>query len=373
LEAAERPQTQVIALWLQMLAQSVWAGASGGQFPILNTQNFRPSLDSTSMVWTDDSAIGPSGLLFRSLLSYTNDPLVYTFDDGQRVGLVSDVMQLDLMPSLRFGPGRFGPGRFGPGRFGLGRFGGARVGLDVPLIALAHTAELTSPGIGDIRLDGKVVVLDAAASTLGLGLDGGIGLPTGMLRGLGAGETTWDASVILDKQVAASRVALNLGVRGGPRRSLETVTLALENIALDDAITARLGYAYGLDRVTFLPAGRSAGRSAGCSVELTAMQPLTTSFTDPAALSAEWMLGGWMRIGGTVLRAGAGTGLTHGIGTPDLRVVVGVGYERPEGPPDRDHDGVPNRGDGCDRDPEDHDGVDDNDGCPELDATDRVD
>ena len=335
-----------------MLAPSVWAGASDGHFAVLNAQNFRPSLDSTSMVWTDDSAIERSGLLFRSLLSYTNDPLVYTFDDDQRLGLVSDVLQLNLMPSLRFGPGRFG----------RGRFGGARVGLDVPLIALAHTAEGTSPGIGDIRIDGKWVMLDAATSELGLGLDGGIGLPTGVLRGLRAGETTWDASVILDKQLAASRVAVNLGVRGGPRR-------ALENIALDDALTARIGYAYALDHLTFVPAGRS----AGCSLELTAIQPLTTSFTDPAALSAEWMLGGWLRSGDLVLRAGAGTGLTHGIGTPDLRVVVGFGYERPEGPPDRDHDGVPNREDLCDRDPEDRDGVNDSDGCPELDAADRVD
>lgn len=344
----------MITLWLQMLAPSVWAGASGGQFPSLNAQSFHPSLDSTSMLWTDDSAVASGGFHFRSLLSYTNDPLVYTFNDGQRVGLVSDLMQLDLMPSWRFGIGR----------------SRARIGLDMPLFALARTADIASPGFGDLRVDGKVAFLDAAVAAVGVGVDAGVGLPIGVLRGLRAEEITWDASMILDKQVDASRIAVNLGMRGGPRR-------ALENIALNDALTVRLGYAYALDRVTFLPAGRSAarsaGRSAGCSLELTAMQPLTSSFTDPAALSAEWMLGGWLRSGDLVLRAGAGTGLTHGVGTPDLRAVVGVGYERAAGPPDWDHDGVPNRDDGCDRDREDHDGVNDTDGCPELDAADRVD
>ncbi len=294
------------------------------------------------MLWTDDSAVASGGFHFRSLLSYTNDPLVYTFNDGQRVGLVSDVMQLDLMPSWRFGIGR----------------SRARIGLDLPLFALASTAEIASPGFGDIRADGKVVVVDAAASGFGFGVDGGVGLPTGVLRGLRAGETTWDASVILDKPIDASRVVLNLGVRGGPRRSLE-------NVALNDALTVRLGYAYALEPLIPLP--------AGCSLELTALQPITSSFTDPAALSAEWMLGGWLRAGDMVLRAGGGTALTHGVGTPDLRVVVGFGYERAAGPPDWDHDGVPNRDDACDRDREDPDGVNDADGCPELDPTDRVD
>ncbi len=332
----------MIALWLHMLGPLAWAGASAGQFPALNAQSFHPSLDSASMLWTDDSAVASGGFHFRSLLSYTNDPLVYTYNDGQRVGLVSDVMQLDLMPSWRFGIGR----------------SRARIGLDLPLFALARTAEIASPGFGDLRVDGKVAVLDAAVAAVGVGVDAGFGLPIGVLRGLRAEEITWDASMILDKQVDASRVAVNLGMRGGPRR-------ALENIALNDALTVRLGYAYALDRATFLP--------AGCSLELTAMQPLTSSFTDPAALSAEWMLGGWLRSGDLVLRAGGGAGLTHGVGTPDLRAVVGVGYERAAGPPDWDHDGVPNRDDGCDRDREDRDGVDDSDGCPELDATDRVD
>ena len=340
----------MIALWLHMLGPLAWAGASGGQFPRLNAQSFHPSLDSSSMLWTDDSAVASGGFHFRSLLSYTNDPLVYTFNDGQRVGLVSDLMQLDLMPSWRFGMGR----------------SRARIGLDLPLFAFARTAEVASPGFGDLRVDGKVAFLDAAVAAVGVGVDAGFGLPTGVLRGLSAQEITWDASMILDKQVDASRVAVNLGMRGGPRR-------ALENIALNDALTVRLGYAYALDRVMALPAGRSAGRSAGCSLELTAMQPLTSSFTDTAALSAEWMLGGWLRSGDLVLRAGGGTGLTHGVGTPDLRAVVGVGYERAAGPPDWDHDGVPNRDDACDRDREDRDGVDDSDGCPELGPTDRVD
>ncbi|MEW5851248.1 MAG: DUF4215 domain-containing protein [Myxococcota bacterium] len=87
----------------------------------------------------------------------------------------------------------------------------------------------------------------------------------------------------------------------------------------------------------------------------------------------------------------ASAGVLPGYGTPDFRVGGGIRltteFARPKplppppppAPSDLDHDGIPDRSDACPRDPEDVDGFEDEDGCPEadndqdtiLDVTDR--
>jgi len=65
-----------------------------------------------------------------------------------------------------------------------------------------------------------------------------------------------------------------------------------------------------------------------------------------------------------------GTGLTRGVGAPDVRGVLTVGYaERPirEAVGDRDGDGLRDDVDACPDQPEDADGFEDEDGCPDLD------
>jgi outer membrane protein OmpA-like peptidoglycan-associated protein len=70
-----------------------------------------------------------------------------------------------------------------------------------------------------------------------------------------------------------------------------------------------------------------------------------------------------------------GSGLSRGIGTPDLRVVLSLGYvepvagAEPEPPPpaDRDEDGIADDVDRCADEPEDLDDYEDEDGCPDLD------
>jgi len=61
---------------------------------------------------------------------------------------------------------------------------------------------------------------------------------------------------------------------------------------------------------------------------------------------------------------GGGPGLTAGVGTPAGRVVVGMSYSPPR---DRDGDGILDADDECPDDPEDADGFEDGDGCPEFD------
>ncbi|MET0287746.1 MAG: OmpA family protein [Polyangiales bacterium] len=94
------------------------------------------------------------------------------------------------------------------------------------------------------------------------------------------------------------------------------------------------------------------------------------TFKDVRARTAtpfEWLLGAkYNTVQGLYAGLGAGTGFTHGIGSPDARVVVQLGYLSPKDE-DRDHDGILDRNDACPDQPEDRDGFEDDDGCPDLD------
>ncbi|MSP56661.1 MAG: hypothetical protein EXR69_13830 [Myxococcales bacterium] len=305
------------------------AGASNAETPTIDVQHFRPSPDSTNTIWTDDTHIGPSGFVFRALLSYANDPLVYTYTDGRTIGLVTDLAQVDLLPSVRVGR--------------------VRVGVDLPLYPAVSTREQRAVfGAGDWRVHARVVLLDAGVAPVGVGVAGSLGLPTGTTDGLRAGGISGDGLLITDTVQGRTRLAVNAGLHLAPDRFLESIRYG-------DAAVARFGGSYALSS------------QGGVSAELVGSAPLRAPLTTPGGLYGEWIVGGWSRHGSIVARAGAGTGLTHGIGSPDLRVVVGFGWERPDGPADRDADGVPNRLDQCDRDPEDRDGVADEDGCAEPD------
>jgi outer membrane protein OmpA-like peptidoglycan-associated protein len=102
------------------------------------------------------------------------------------------------------------------------------------------------------------------------------------------------------------------------------------------------------------------------------------------------------------LSFGAGAGFDDKAGNPDIRAYLGIVFEPsvgdrdgdgikddvdkcPDDPedrdgfedrdgcpdPDNDRDGIPDKDDNCPNDPEDKDGIEDEDGCPEKDINDR--
>ena len=66
---------------------------------------------------------------------------------------------------------------------------------------------------------------------------------------------------------------------------------------------------------------------------------------------------------------GAGGGVQKGYGAPDWRILGLLGFAMPEegAAPDADKDGVPDETDQCPKEPEDIDGFQDEDGCPDPD------
>ena len=66
-----------------------------------------------------------------------------------------------------------------------------------------------------------------------------------------------------------------------------------------------------------------------------------------------------------VANAGGGAGITTGIGSPDFRVFASLGYTPRTS--DSDDDGIDDSEDACETRPEDYDGFEDSDGCPDED------
>ena len=295
----------------------------------INAQLFRPSVDAAALFWTDDARRTASGHLSgQALFSYANDPLVYTYThivDGERVALVSDLLQMDLL-----------------GGYTLGR---ARLGAVVPLYLRAvGDVSGSETGLGDIGADLKLSLIDGP---LGLALDGRVSLPTATVEApLGGTGTGWEASLVADRAMRRLLLAANVGTRGVP-------TADLENISWDDQFFFRTGAGYAITD------------AVGASAELVG------SFTygewaNYAAAPIEVMAGSWLRPqrGDWLARAGLGTGLTAGIGAPRFRAVLSIGYA-PRIGTDTDGDGVIDDFDDCPERPEDLDGHDDRDGCPD--------
>src|SRR5690606_31464716 len=92
---------------------------------------------------------------------------------------------------------------------------------------------------------------------------------------------------------------------------------------------------------------------------------LTTPFQDLTQSPTEVVFSGRYRIGDFVVNAGVGPGLTSGYGAPAVRAIAGFAWAR------RDthvaDNGIEDDADQCVDVPEDHDGFEDADGCPDPD------
>lgn len=293
-----------------------------------NAQRFRPSIDAGSMLWTDDgnrarSLTGSGRLLF----SYVNDPLVFTDFNDDRIEIISDILQMDLLAGFTVGP--------------------VRLGADIPVYLLSTGESGSETGLGDVAGDVKVSILEQERAGVNIAVGGRLGLNTATtLAPLGAGGTSWEAQLIAERSFGAAQVALNVGNQGVPSEDLEA-------LAWNDQFFIRAGTAYTLSDTT------------GASFEIAGNIPYEGVGTS-GAVPFEGLVGGWFRPGArdVVVRLGLGTGLSAGVGAPRFRGLLAIAYEPPTGA-DVDRDGVVDAIDACPTRPEDEDGDRDRDGCPD--------
>lgn len=310
-----------------------------------NAQRFHPVPDGRSLLSVEDASVPGPGLGGGLWFNYAADPLVYRYDDGQNeTRLTGDIATANLAAF-----------------FTISRF---RLAVDMPL-HLAAGSDRGSGGFspGDLRFDLKATLVDRAKTGFGIGAAIDLGLPTGdEAAWLGDSGATFGGRIIATAGRKRGILSANVGVRGGPPAELLP----------DLEWGTRLYWGVGVG----VPVVEELDAFAEIDGEL--------SFADLDALGAapmEWRAGVKYYLRPEIVLTGAfGTGITTGVGAPDFRAVAGLAWvpmikreadvvtTTAKGP-DRDGDGIEDAKDLCPGQPEDRNGRNDDDGCPDAGLT----
>jgi outer membrane protein OmpA-like peptidoglycan-associated protein len=211
----------------------------------------------------------------------------------------------------------------------------------------ADAAPPARGGLEALRVGAKARLLGNGMSGASLGAVVLVAIPTGAGGGLvhetGVGG---EGKLFGDLRAGGFTASLGAGVR------LRQAT-HLYDIPLHNELVGAASGDYRLDtRTSFF------GELAGAT-------PLAHPAASAKQTPLELLLGGRQRFGALTVFGAAGPGLREGYGTPVLRLVAGASWSN--APLDVDHDGVDDETDRCPLAPEDRDGFEDNDGCPDVD------
>ncbi|HEY2730529.1 MAG TPA: OmpA family protein, partial [Polyangia bacterium] len=215
--------------------------------------------------------------------------------------------------------------------------------------SLANVAPPAKAGLEAIRAGLKARLLGNGSTGPSLGATALAVIPAGAAgglvreRGLGAEGNLFGGY---------RRGALTLAAGGGARLRRAT---RLYDIALGDELLVHVAAEVRLDGRTSL-FGELSGATA-------LARPWASAKQSPLEL----LLGGRQRLGALQLYGALGPGLADGYGTPVFRIVAGGSWSNAPRDVDRDHDGIPDATDKCPDEPEDRDGFQDADGCPDPD------
>ncbi len=319
-----------------LLLSSLWAFGAGPASaqtpPALDAQHFQPHADRTGWFVTDSArTLELWQPAFGLYFSYARNPVAYYVDGALQDRVVGDLATMDLQAAVGFGPADLGisvPVHVGLVGDGLADWGGA----------------VSGSAMGDIRLVPKIRFLDPGDEGFGLGLALPLSLPSGNEeKYLGLSTVAFCPAVLLTGHVGAFRFGGNLGVRLTKKEEVD-------DLVAGNAFLFRVG-------ASFHPAEQ---------VDVVA-EIYGDVHSQPRNNPTEWLLGAKIHpIGGLDIALAGGSSMGPGIGSPEGRLVFGVGYTVPR-QQDADGDGIPDASDGCPEQPEDVDGFQDDDGCPDDD------
>lgn len=310
--------------------------------PKVNTQILRPSPHDGDLFSVRSSdIIGELRWSAGVLASYGVNPLAFIDRSGrfEPHEAIQEQLSIDLTGSLIL----------------LDRLS---IGLAVPVFLLNSGQDsgfipldgIPGQALGDIRVAAKVGVLVREPDQDGLGLAAEVmvGFPTGTTDAFVGDGWTLTPSLIIDLRLGPVLVAANLGahVREAARLPFQT------------EVGTELMWRFGV----------------GVDAVQDVVNLMVEVFGSSANYSAEnntyieLLLGGRLAVGdtGLGLTVGGGRGLTSGYGSTKYRIVAGLSWASPK-QRDRDGDGIIDELDRCVDAPEDVDGFEDLDGCPELD------
>ncbi len=261
--------------------------------PSLGADPLRVDLfaDHTAMVPT---AAGFEGFRATAAVVHVRDPFVfYPAESDEPVAIIGPVWGLYAGLARTFGP--------------------VAVGMSLPVFATVGS-DLTdgkpASALGDLALDARFIGIDAKN---GLGVSGQARF-TAPMGGdalyIGQPGFTWELLAVGEARLSDTSLVLALGTRGVP-------AVELDGAELNDLLLYRLGV------------GQDLG-PGGASVELLGQRQYQGFLDDPTNSPLELLLSGWADLHhGRRVRGALGWGINAGIGSPQLRVVLGIGADDP--------------------------------------------
>jgi len=349
-----RPLGCALALSLAFVPGVAEAQTAVGTDTSLDVQLFWPAAGSSEHIGLRGTGVARAGDVgFGLVVNAMRNPLVLTpMGGGQANAAVNWALTADFLWHV-----------------GLGR----RVQLAAAIpVVLAQDGAGSTPVLGaagsvlgdtslrDLRLEASLAIVQRArrvdARGPGLRLDLGVALPLGEERGFqSSGRVTFAPMLVADWRLAQFTFTANLGAR------LRTASAAFADFSVGSqgflgfgmavrpfrtGNLSRLGMSF--DYVNLLPFTSREGFKTTTPQELFA----GVRYATDAARDIEVFAGGGIPLGTDPL-------------TPAWRVLAGVSYA-PRGN-DTDGDGVVDADDRCREQPEDRDGHEDEDGCPDPD------
>ena len=353
-----------MAIVLVVVAPSA---AFGQTAPSVDTSTWRPSVDPEAGLALEPVVTpGPWQANVGVWLQYEQAPV--SVRDPAGSGMLHPVrhaLGIDLVAAL-----------------GLGER--AEVGVDVPA-SLWQDGDSNLPGsvaaggsvpatrLGDLALRGKVTIVSndrqGVRTGPGLAAVASVALPTGDPAAF-LSDASLTSSLALDAAYGIGFAELRASLGYFLRTERRTVPNAPNGVTFGDEIPWSVGVVVRPKAIApaidsgdrqiwelaghgWLPAGPVAPFGAGASL----LSPALLALSDRISLGSSRDF--FMVCGGEV-------GLDTAIGVPVVRGVLSLGWAPRKH--DRDDDGVPDDVDECPDLPEDRDGIQDKDGCPEDDA-----
>jgi OmpA-OmpF porin, OOP family len=351
--------------------------ASAQTFPSIDARTWRPSTDpGGGLVLEPTTTPGAWNWNVGALFNYSYRPVSTNFF-LPTLRPVESLFGLDLVAGL-----------------GLGRR--LSVGLDLPTALyqtgtsrlpdnVSSSGSVPSSAIGDLALNLKASFIDDSSGGFGLAGLATVTLPTGNTESfMGEGSATVGARLIAEYTLIVATVQASLGY---------TVRIDDRTWPGPFAVPGGGSSVGGLDTV----GSYTYGDTIPWSVAITLKPEI---FKIDQGHRQRWELGfhGWVPAGPVAPFVGTGAsqlspaiasladrieighyrdsyvllgveaGMTDAVGSPVFRGILGFGWAPRNH--DMDNDGVPDDVDQCPELPEDKDGFEDSDGCPEIDNDD---
>jgi large repetitive protein len=295
------------------------------------------------------------------------------FDTGLYVGYANDPLVL-YRTSTRERLGSIVTDRVGGSVVGtIGLFDWIQLGVEIPVILfqagqrdIPNVTTQTLPalgtfGLGDIRFIPKLRILKSEDIGLDLAVLASIYVPSG-----GGSNYFGDSGVIITPGLAVSRAFGGFRVAGNIALSLLRNSQQVVNLGVGNEFTWRLGAGYRFHE------GNKDAVPLEIDASLASSTALSNLYRDANQQSLELKAQLAYHFSNSFLAfLGGGVGLQPGWGTPDFRFFGGVrfgSFAGTEVRKDTDGDGIYDSLDKCPTAKESINGIEDADGCPELDV-----